>query len=75
MTEGSNPSFVDMFLNLADDEAANSISVQDSWLARLKENRKNQKLIFYGENTWLQLFPEIFDRYEGVHAFFVPVRY
>lgn len=30
-------------------------------------------MIFYGENTWLQLFPDVFDRSEGVHAFYVPV--
>lgn len=72
MTEGSNPSFVDMFMNLADDETLHSVSVQDSWLARLKASRPDEKMLFYGENTWLQLYPDVFDRMEGVHAFYVP---
>ncbi|GKT91517.1 type I phosphodiesterase/nucleotide pyrophosphatase/phosphate transferase [Colletotrichum tofieldiae] len=74
MTTGSNPSFVDLFLNLADDEAANTLSDEDTWLARLKSSSRGKKLVFYGENTWLQLFPNIFDRSEGTHAFYVPVR-
>ncbi|GJC84872.1 GPI ethanolamine phosphate transferase 2 [Colletotrichum liriopes] len=72
MTTGSNPSFVDLFLNLADDEAANTLSDEDTWLARLKSSSRGKKLVFYGENTWLQLFPNIFDRSEGTHAFYVP---
>ena len=73
MTTGSSPSFLDVILNLADSEAASTLADEDTWLARLKA-KGSGKLVFYGENTWLQLFPDTFDRTDGVSTFFVPVR-
>ncbi|CAP99573.1 Pc22g22850 [Penicillium rubens Wisconsin 54-1255] len=70
MTIGSNPSFLDVALNIADNDDASNLSSEDTWLQGLKAPRG--KIIFYGENTWLQLYPDIFDRSEGVDAFFVP---
>ncbi|SLM39831.1 Type I phosphodiesterase/nucleotide pyrophosphatase/phosphate transferase, partial [Lasallia pustulata] len=71
MTTGSSPSFLDVILNLADSEAASTLADEDTWLARLKA-KESGKLVFYGENTWLQLFPDTFDRTDGVSTFYVP---
>lgn len=30
-----------------------------------------RKLVMHGDNTWLKLFPGLFDRYDGVNSFFV----
>lgn len=74
MTTGTNPSFLDLFLNLADSEDALTLMHEDSWLHRLKEKYPTRKLAFYGDHTWLQLFPSIFDRSDTVSTFFLPVR-
>lgn len=71
MTIGSNPSFLDVALNIADNDDASNLSSEDTWLSRFKSTIRG-KIVFYGENTWLQLYPDIFDRSEGVDAFFVP---
>lgn len=73
MTTGSSPSFLDVILNIADSDKASNLSHEDTWLSRLKGADRG-KMVFYGENTWLQLFPDIFDRSEGASAFYVPVR-
>ncbi|KAK2010478.1 alkaline phosphatase-like protein [Colletotrichum eremochloae] len=72
MTTGANPSFLDLFLNLADSEDALTLDSEDSWLHRLKAKYPARKLVFYGEHTWLQLFPSLFDRSETVSTFFLP---
>lgn len=73
MTTGANPSFLDLFLNLADSEDALTLVHEDSWLRRLKAKDPDRKLAFYGEHTWLQLFPSMFDRSDTVSTFYLPV--
>jgi ethanolaminephosphotransferase len=34
-----------------------------------------KRLVFYGDDTWLRLFPRHFVRSEGVSSFFVAVRH
>lgn len=75
MTTGANPSFLDLFLNLADSEDALTLVHEDSWLHRLKAKDPARKLAFYGEHTWLQLFPSMFDRSDTVSTFYLPVGY
>ncbi|KAG6356291.1 hypothetical protein INS49_015678 [Diaporthe citri] len=48
MTTGANPSFLDLFLNLADSEDALTLVHEDSWLHRLKAKDPSRKLAFYG---------------------------
>lgn len=74
MTTGSSPSFLSLFLNLVNSEDALTLASEDTWLGRLKDKSLESNLVFYGENTWLQLFPGIFSRAEGVSSFYVPVR-
>jgi ethanolaminephosphotransferase len=73
MTTGSIPSFVDLILNIDEGDKSSSLASQDTWLAQLKA-RDMGKLLMYGDDTWLKLFPETFDRHDGTSSFFVSVR-
>lgn len=72
ITTGSIPSFLDVILNFAESDRSSSLENQDTWLAQLKA-RQNGRLVFYGDDTWLKLFPYIFSRAEGTSSFFVSV--
>jgi ethanolaminephosphotransferase len=74
ITTGSVPSFVDVILNFAESDTMSSLANQDTWLAQLKA-RPGGKLVMYGDDTWLNLFPGMFDRYDGTSSFFVSVCY
>lgn len=74
LTTGGTPSFVDAILNVADDnDQSQSLSHVDSWLLQLKRRAKPATMHFYGDDTWLKLFPpsEFFERFEGTNSFFV----
>jgi ethanolaminephosphotransferase len=64
MTTGTVPNFVDIALNLG-----SSKILEDNLLLQSKQH--DMKLIFYGDETWLKLFPNIFTRNEGTTSFFV----
>ncbi|PHH92552.1 hypothetical protein CDD83_6831 [Cordyceps sp. RAO-2017] len=70
ITTGSIPSFVDLILNLDESDTSSSLAAQDTWLAQLKARAKG-KLLMYGDDTWLKLFPDTFDRHDGTSSFFV----
>ncbi|PHH62423.1 hypothetical protein CDD81_7142 [Ophiocordyceps australis] len=70
MTTGSIPSFVDLILNIDEADTSSSLASQDTWLAQLKISEKG-KLLMYGDDTWLKLFPDTFDRHDGTTSFFV----
>jgi ethanolaminephosphotransferase len=76
ITTGSIPSFVDVILNFAESDTTSTLGTQDTWLAQIKakdfENGKG-KLIMYGDDTWLKLFPDFFERADGTSSFFVSV--
>ncbi|KAJ4527634.1 major facilitator super transporter protein [Exophiala dermatitidis] len=69
ITTGSVPSFVDLILNFAESDTTSTLKDQDSWLAQLKA--RGDKLVMYGDDTWLRLFPDFFDRADGTTSFFV----
>lgn len=72
LTTGSVPSFADLIFNLDESDTGSSLAGQDTWLAQIKA--KGGKLVFYGDDTWLRLFPgEFFARAEGTSSFFVSV--
>lgn len=73
MTTGSVPSFLDVILNIAESDTSSTLAYQDTWLAQLKV--KGGRLVMYGDDTWLKLFPETFDRTDGTTSFYVSVRY
>lgn len=69
ITTGSVPSFVDLVLNFAESDTTSTLKDQDSWLAQLRA--KGGKLVMYGDDTWLRLFPGFFERSDGTTSFFV----
>ena len=41
----------------------------------LEKEQQEKKLVFYGDNTWLKLFPGFFERADGTSSFFVSVSF
>lgn len=74
MTTGSIPSFVDLILNFDEGDTSSTLAAQDTWLAQIKAKDMG-KLLMYGDDTWLKLFPNTFDRQDGTTSFFVAVCY
>lgn len=72
ITTGSTPSFLDLILNFAESDTTSSLATQDTWLAQMKA-KNTGKMVMYGDDTWLKLFPDIFDRADGTSSFFVAV--
>lgn len=73
ITTGSIPSFVDLILNIDEGDKSSALAAQDTWLAQLKA-KETGKVLMYGDDTWLKLFPAFFDRHDGTSSFFVAVR-
>ncbi|KAJ5932714.1 Alkaline phosphatase-like alpha/beta/alpha [Penicillium verrucosum] len=69
ITTGSVPSFLDVILNIAESDTTSTLAYQDTWLAQLKAI--GGRLVMYGDDTWLKLFPGMFDRADGTTSFFV----
>ncbi|PQE13919.1 GPI ethanolamine phosphate transferase protein [Rutstroemia sp. NJR-2017a BBW] len=70
ITTGSIPSFLDVILNFAESDTTSSLATQDTWLAQMKA-KGTGKMVMFGDDTWLKLFPETFDRADGTSSFFV----
>jgi len=74
ITTGGTPSFIDAILNVADDkDDSQSLAHTDSWIRQFKNMEGGRVIHFYGDDTWLKLFPpeEFFEKYEGTGSFFV----
>ncbi|CAK7898204.1 GPI ethanolamine phosphate transferase 2 [[Candida] anglica] len=74
ITTGGTPSFLDAILNVADDkDSSQGLSSQDSWIRQFRYMDNGKKINFYGDDTWLKLFPkeEFFGTTEGTNSFFV----
>ncbi|XP_068089998.1 GPI ethanolamine phosphate transferase 2 isoform X3 [Hyperolius riggenbachi] len=61
---GSIPGFIDIVMNLNSQELQ-----EDNLLWQAKQSGK--RLIFYGDDTWIRLFPKHFVEYDGTSSFFV----
>jgi ethanolaminephosphotransferase len=72
ITTGSIPSFLDVILNFAESDTTSTLATQDTWLVQMKA-KGTGKLVMYGDDTWLKLFPNTFDRSDGTSSFFVSV--
>jgi ethanolaminephosphotransferase len=72
ITTGSVPSFLDVILNFAESDTTSTLATQDTWLAQMKA-KGTGKMVMYGDDTWLKLFPGFFDRADGTSSFFVSV--
>lgn len=64
LTTGNVPQFVDIILNLA-----SPTKVEDSFIHRA--HAAGKKIVFYGDDIWVKLFPDEFLRSEGTSSFFV----
>lgn len=64
ITTGTVSSFIDILLNFG-----NTSIKQDNIIKQAKRN--NKTMIFYGDDTWLKLFPNEFNRFEGTSSFYV----
>ncbi|KAL1915327.1 uncharacterized protein VTP21DRAFT_6785 [Calcarisporiella thermophila] len=69
LTTGTIPSFLDAILNIAESDTSSSLAYQDNWVHQLWSMGK--KINFYGDDTWLKLFPGMFKRWEGTSSFYV----
>jgi ethanolamine phosphate transferase 2 subunit G len=56
MTSGTIPSFIDVILNLGSSEMK-----VDTLLHQMHD--KGEKIVFYGDNTWTNMFPHLFFRH------------
>lgn len=72
ITTGSIPSFLDVILNFAESDTTSTLAAQDTWLAQMKA-KGTGKMVMYGDDTWIKLFPGSFDRMDGTSSFFVAV--
>lgn len=70
LSTGSIPSFIDVILNFAESDKTSSLASQDSWLTQMKA-KNTGKSIMFGDDTWLKLFPQTFDRADGTTSFYV----
>ncbi|KAH0595098.1 hypothetical protein MHUMG1_07398 [Metarhizium humberi] len=73
LTQGSSQSFLDAWLNVANSPEAMRLDGEDTWLSRLKASRRGtKKIVFYGIEMWVDLYPDVFDRKEDFSSFHVP---
>ncbi|KAM9329980.1 GPI ethanolamine phosphate transferase 2 [Gastrophryne carolinensis] len=61
---GSIPGFIDIVVNLNSQELQ-----EDNLIWQAKQAGKN--IFFYGDDTWIKLFPKHFVEYDGTTSFFV----
>lgn len=74
LTQGTSQSFLDALLNVLHSADARRLEGEDTWLSRLKHERDvEKKMVFYGVDMWTMLYPDIWDRYEIIDSFFLPV--
>ncbi|CAM6089673.1 unnamed protein product [Calypogeia fissa] len=64
MTSGAIAGFLDVAYNFN-----TQALLEDNWIAQLC--RAGWRMVMLGDNTWLKLFPNLFERHDGVHSFFV----
>ncbi|EGW35075.1 major facilitator superfamily protein [Spathaspora passalidarum NRRL Y-27907] len=71
ITTGGTPNFLDAIVNINDDKSDTSqgLNSQDSWVYQFLHAGK--KINFFGDDTWLRLFPDQFSEVDGTNSFFV----
>ncbi|KAG2176235.1 hypothetical protein INT43_005469, partial [Umbelopsis isabellina] len=70
LTTGTIPSFVDAILNIAESDTSSSLKYQDNWVYQLSNNGTNT-INFFGDDTWMKLFPGLFSTTDGTTSFYV----
>ncbi|KAL9549619.1 hypothetical protein MBANPS3_005118 [Mucor bainieri] len=69
LTTGTIPSFLDAILNIAESDTTSSLENHDNWVYQFKQ--QNKTIHFFGDDTWMRLFPDIFNKTDGTTSFFV----
>ncbi|XP_068182366.1 GPI ethanolamine phosphate transferase 2 [Antennarius striatus] len=64
LTTGSIPGFIDVVMNLN-----SPAMLEDNLIWQAKT--AGRRIIFYGDDTWVRLFPKHFMEYDGTTSFFV----
>lgn len=64
ITTGSIPGFVDVVMNFG-----SPVLADDNIVTQMK--RAGKTVTFFGDDTWLKLFPDHFTRSDGTTSFFV----
>ncbi|CAD5216413.1 unnamed protein product [Bursaphelenchus xylophilus] len=64
IVSGTVPTYLDVIFNYATLEFK-----EDNWIKRAKDN--GYRIRFYGDDTWLKMFPTAFDKYDGTVSFYV----
>lgn len=64
LTTGTVPNFIDLVLNLDSSAVQQDNIIHQACTA-------NKRVIFYGDDTWLKLFPNSFIRYDGTTSFYI----
>lgn len=72
LTTGTVPSFLDAILNIAESDTSSSLNNHDNWVYQFKNNG-NKTIHFFGDDTWIRLFPGLFTKQDGTTSFFVSV--
>ncbi|OAD72598.1 hypothetical protein PHYBLDRAFT_96729, partial [Phycomyces blakesleeanus NRRL 1555(-)] len=70
LTTGTIPSFLDAILNIAESDTSSSLEHQDNWVYQLKHHCNNT-IHFFGDDTWIRLFPGLFTKQDGTTSFYV----
>ncbi|KAF9171773.1 major facilitator super transporter protein [Mortierella sp. AD011] len=83
LTTGTVPGFLDAILNIAESDQSSTLANQDNWIAqfamspskRLNAKRtggtvEKRKIGFFGDDTWIKLFPGLFSWTDGTSSFF-----
>ncbi|CAG8765584.1 25240_t:CDS:10 [Dentiscutata erythropus] len=69
LTTGTVPNFLDAILNIAESDTTSSLLFQDNWLVQIKKGG-NKSISFFGDDTWIKLFPGVFNTTDGTTSFF-----
>lgn len=69
LTTGSTPNFLDAILNIAEGDTSSTLAGQDSWVAQIIS--RGRKINMFGDDTWIKLFPNMFNETDGTASFFV----
>ncbi|KAG0245423.1 major facilitator super transporter protein [Actinomortierella wolfii] len=76
LTTGTVPGFLDAVLNIAESDQSSTLANQDSWVAQWtrssskRDPSRNRTIGFFGDDTWIKLFPGQFFRSDGTSSFF-----
>ncbi|KAI9269137.1 alkaline-phosphatase-like protein [Phascolomyces articulosus] len=70
LTTGTVPSFLDAILNIAESDTSSSLQHHDNWVQQFRQTG-NRTIHFFGDDTWIRLFPNTFTKFDGTTSFYV----